>query len=145
MIKEFLVSLLHYFVNTTTGLTISAAIYLSASGRDVGNGMIWQILLCAFVTALPTAIFLCIDPSDVRLSFALWVVHFILMFFITLGLIIKFEWCELTPLTFFVILLAVGGIYFFVGMVHYLVDRKHTAVLNQQLKKRYEKKQQNMN
>ena len=110
MIKEFLVSLLHYFVNTTTGLTISAAIYLSASGRDVGNGMIWQILLCAFVTALPTAILLCIDPSDVRLSFALWVLHFILMFFITLGLIIKFEWCELTPLTFFVILLAVGGI-----------------------------------
>ena len=144
MIKEFLVSLLHYFVNTTTGLTISAAIYLSASGRDVGNGMIWQILLCAIITALPTAILLCFDPADVRLSFALWVLHFILMFLITLGLIIKFEWCELSPLSFLVILLAVGGIYFFVGIVHYLVDRKHTAVMNMQLKKRYEKKQQNM-
>ena len=139
MIKEFFISLLHYFVDITTAVLIAAAIYLTFSGQQMESVILWQILFSGFITALPTAILLCFDPKSVKVSLILWVTHFILIFVITLFLLKMFGWCRITPFSAFLTFLAVVFIYSFTCFVHYLVDRKHTSLMNQQLKKRYAK------
>ena len=142
MIKEFFISLLHYFVDITTAVIIAAAVYLTFSGQQMENVILWQILFSGFITALPTAILLCFDPKSVKVSVVLWVIHFLLIFFITLMLLKMFGWCRITPLSVFLTFIAVVFIYFFTCCVHYLVARKHTAWMNQQLKNRYSKEEQ---
>jgi len=137
MIKEFLISLLHYFVDITTAVLIAAAIFLTVSGQQMDSVILWEILLSGFITALPTAILICLDTKSIRLSLILWVVHFLMIFGITLLLLKVFGWCRITPLSVLLTFLAVVFIYVFTSFVHYLVDRKHTALMNQQLKKRY--------
>lgn len=46
-----------------------------------------------------------------------------------------FGWCRITSLSVFLTFVAVVFIYTFTGVVHYLVDRKHTVLMNEQLKK----------
>lgn len=137
MIKEFLISLLHYFVDISTAVLIAAAIFLTVSGQQMDSVILWEILLSGFITALPTAILICLDTKSIRLSLILWVVHFLMIFGITLLLLKVFGWCRITPLSVLLTFLAVVFIYVFTSFVHYLVDRKHTALMNQQLKKRY--------
>lgn len=142
MIKEFFISLLHYFVDITTAVIIAAAVYLTFSEQQMENVILWQILFSGFITALPTAILLCFDPKSVKVSVILWVIHFLLIFFITVMLLKMFGWCRITPLSVFLTFIAVVFIYFFTCSVHYLVARKHTAWMNQQLKNRYSKEEQ---
>lgn len=142
MVKEFFISLLHYFVDITTAVVIAAAVYLTFSEQQMENNILWQILLSGFITALPTAVLLCFDPKSVRVSVILWVIHFLLIFFITLMLLKMFGWCKITPVSVFLTFIAVLFIYFFTCGVHYLVAKKHTAWMNQQLKKRYSKEKQ---
>lgn len=137
MAKEFLISLLHFFVDITTAVLIAAAVFLTASGQQVDSVILWEIPLSGFITALPTAALLCFDTKSVKLSFTLWIVHFLLIFFITLLLLKMFGWCRITPMSVLFTFLAVVFIYLFTCFVHYLVDRKHTSLMNQQLKKRY--------
>ncbi|WP_242939913.1 DUF3021 family protein [Ruminococcus flavefaciens] len=137
MIKEFFVSLLHYFVDITTAVLIAAAIYLTISGQQMDSIILWEILLSGLITALPTAVLLCFDTKSVKLSLILWFIHFLMIFFITLLLLKMFGWCRITPMSVLLTFLAVVFIYFFTCFVHYLVDRKHTALMNKQLKKRY--------
>ena len=137
MVKEFQISLLHYFVDITTAVLIAAAIYLTLSDRQPNSTLLWEILLSGFITALPSAVLLCFDQKSVKKSVLLWGIHFILIYFITLMLIKMFGWCRITPMSVFLTFVAVVFIYFFTCLVHYLVDRKHTALMNQQLKKRY--------
>ena len=145
MIKEFLISFLHYFVDITTAVLIAAAIFLTVSGQPASSTLLWEILLSGFITALPTAILLCFDPKSVRISMILWIMHFLLIFFITLLLLKLFGWCSITPLSVLLTFAAVVFIYFFTCFVHYLVDRKHTALMNQKLKKRYDRQEQMQN
>ncbi|MBO7396275.1 MAG: DUF3021 family protein [Ruminococcus sp.] len=142
MIKEFFISLLHYFVDITTAVLIAAAIFLTVSGQQMDSVILWEILLSGFITALPTATLICLDTKSIRLSLILWVVHFLMIFAITLLLLKMFGWCRITPLSVLLTFLAVVFIYVFTSFVHYLVDRKHTALMNQQLKKRYIKEEQ---
>lgn len=142
MVKEFFVSLLHYFVDITTAVIIAAAIYLTVSGQPMADTILWQIIFSGFITALPTAILLCFDPKSVKLSLMLWFTHFLLIFLITLLLLKMFGWCRITPLSVSLTFAAVVFIYFFTCSVHYLVARKHTAWMNKQLKKRYNKEAQ---
>ena len=142
MIKEFFISLLHYFVDITTAVLIAAAVYLTVSGQQMDSIILWEILLSGFITALPTAILLCLDTKSVKTSLILWVIHFLLIFCITLLLLKMFGWCRITPLSALLTFLAVVFIYVFTCSVHYLIDRKHTTLMNQQLKKRYEKREQ---
>ena len=139
MVKEFLISLLHYFVDITTAVLIAAAIFLTISGQQINSSFLWQILLCGFVTALPSAILLCLDTKSVRLSVILWGLHFLLIYFFTLLMIKKLGWCQITPMSLAMTFLAFVFIYAFTCFVHYMVDRKHTTLMNQQLKKRYVK------
>ena len=54
------------------------------------------------------------------------------------GWVLKaFGWCSITPMSVLLTFLAVVCIYLFTCSVHYLVDKKHTTLMNQQLKKRY--------
>lgn len=142
MLKEFFISLVHYFVDITTAVLIAAAIYLTVSGQQMESVILWQILLSGFITALPTAILLCFDPESVKVSAALWITHFLLIFVITLLLLKMFGWCRITPLSALLTFFAVVFIYLFTSFVHYLVDRKHASLMNQQLKQRYTKKEQ---
>ena len=142
MVKEFFISLLHYFVDITTAVIIAAAVYLTFSEQQMENVILWQILLSGFITALPTALLLCFDPKSVKVSVILWVIHFLLIFFITLILLKMFGWCRITPTSLFLTFIAVLFIYFFTCSVHYLVAKKHTAWMNQQLKIRYSKEKQ---
>lgn len=142
MVKEFFISLLHYFVDITTAVIIAAAVYLTFSEQQMENVILWQILLSGFITALPTALLLCFDPKSVKVSVILWVIHFLLIFFITLILLKMFGWCRITPTSVFLTFIAVLFIYFFTCSVHYLVAKKHTAWMNQQLKIRYSKEKQ---
>lgn len=137
MIKEFFISLLHYFVDITTAVLIAAAFYLTVSGQSPHKTLLWEILLSGFITALPTAVLLCFDSKSVKRSVVLWIMHFLAIFLITLLLLKMFGWCSITPLSVLLTFAAVVFIYFFTCFVHYLVDRKHATVMNQQLKKRY--------
>lgn len=137
MIKEFLISFLHYFVDITTAVLIAAAIYLSVSGNPLDSMVLWEILLSGLITALPTAVLLCLDNKSAGLSCVLWMIHFLLIFGLTLLLLHMFGWCRITPLSVLLTFFAVVFIYLFTAFVHYLIDRKHTALMNQQLKKRY--------
>ncbi len=141
MIKEFLISLLHYFVDITTAILIAAAIFLTVSGQQMDSVILWEILLSGFITALPTAVLICLDTKSIKLSLILWAVHFLLIFGITLLLLNMFGWCRITPMAVLLTFLSVVFIYVFTSFVHYLVDRKHTALMNQQLKKRYLKEE----
>ncbi len=135
--KEFLISLLHYFVDITTAVLIAAAIYLTASGRQIDSTILWQILLSGLITALPSAALICLDTKSVRRSWVLWIVHFIVIYGITLLMLRMFGWCSITPISVLLTFFAVVCIYLFTCFVHYLIDRKHTMLMNQQLKKRY--------
>lgn len=142
MVKEFFISLLHYFVEITTAVVIAAAVYLTFSEQQMENNILWQILLSGFITALPTAVLLCFDTKSVKASVILWVIHFLLIFLITVTLLKMFGWCEITPVSVFLTFIAVLFIYLFTCGVHYLVAKKHTAWMNQQLKNRYSKEKQ---
>lgn len=85
----------------------------------------------------PTAVLLCFDAESPKLSLLLWAGHFVLIFGITLLLLRTFGWCAITPMSVLLTFFAVVFIYLFTCFVHYLVDRKHTSIMNQQLKKRY--------
>lgn len=137
MIKEFLISLLHYFVDITTAVLIAAAIFLTASGKQIDSAILWQILLSGLITALPSAVLICLDTKSVRLSWVLWIAHFLVIYAITLLMLHMFGWCSLTPLSALLTFFAVVFIYLFTCLVHYLIDKKHTTLMNQQLKKRY--------
>lgn len=140
MIKEFIVSLLHYFVNITTAALIVTAVYMTFSGQQMESVVLWEILLSGLITALPSALLVCFDAKNGRILLVLWMIHFILIFFITVILLNVFGWCSLTPMSVLLIFLAVVFIYGFTCLVHYIVDRKHVDLMNQQLKKRYMKK-----
>ena len=137
MIKEFLISLLHYFVDITTAVLIAAAIFLTASGKQIDSAILWQILLSGLITALPSAALICLDTKSVRLSWILWIVHFLVIYAITLLMLHVFGWCSITPLSALLTFFAVVFIYLFTCFVHYLIDKKHATLMNQQLKKRY--------
>ena len=137
MIKEFLISLLHYFVDITTAVLIAPAIYLTVSGRQIDSAILWQILLSGLITALPSAVLICLDTKSVRRSWFLWIIHFIVIYGITLLMLHMFGWCSITPLSALLTFFAVVFIYLFTCLVHYLIDKKHTMLMNQQLKKRY--------
>ena len=137
MMKEFLISLLHYFVDITTAVLIAAAIFLTASGKQIDSAILWQILLSGLITALPSAVLICLDTKSVRLSWVLWIAHFLVIYAITLLMLHMFGWCSLTPLSALLTFFAVVFIYLFTCFVHYLIDKKHTTLMNQQLKKRY--------
>ncbi len=137
MIKEFLISLLHYFVDITTAVLIAAAIFLTVSGKQIDSAILWQILLSGLITALPSAALICLDTKSVRLSWILWIAHFLVIYAITLLMLHMFGWCSLTPLSVLLTFFAVVFIYLFTCLVHYLIDKKHTTLMNQQLKKRY--------
>ena len=137
MVKEFLISFLHYFVDITTAVLIAAAIFLTASGQQMESVILWEILLSGLITALPTAALLCFDSKSAKHSWILWIVHFIVIFFITLLMLNVFGWCSITPESVILTFFAVVFIYLFTCFVHYLVDKKHTTLMNQQLKKRY--------
>ncbi|MCR4638346.1 DUF3021 family protein [Ruminococcus sp.] len=139
MIKEFFVSLLHYFVDITTAILIAAAIFLTISGQQIDSIILWEILLSGLITALPTALLLCFDTKNVRLSWILWILHFLVILIVTVLLLKAFGWCKITPLSLLMTFLAVVFIYLFTSFVHYLVDRKHASIMNKQLKKRYTK------
>lgn len=141
MVKEFFISLLHYFVDITTAVLIAAALFLTISGQQMDSVILWEILLSGLITALPSAVLLCFDTKSPRLSLILWIVHFIVIFCVTLLLLKAFGWCSITPLTVTVTFLAVVFIYVFTCSVHYLIDRKHTAIMNKQLQKRYANKE----
>ena len=141
MVKEFFRSLLHYCVDITTAVLIAAAIFLTISGQQMDSVILWEILLSGLITALPSAVLLCFDTKSPRLSLILWIVHFIVIFCVTLLLLKAFGWCSITPLTVTVTFLAVVFIYVFTCSVHYLIDRKHTAIMNKQLQKRYANKE----
>ena len=141
MVKEFFISLLHYFVDITTAVLIAAAIFLTISGQQMDSVILWEILLSGLITARPSAVLLCFDTKSPRLSLILWIVHFIVIFCVTLLLLKAFGWCSITPLTVTVTFLAVVFIYVFTCSVHYLIDRKHTAIMNKQLQKRYANKE----
>ena len=142
MVKEFFVSLLHYFVDITTAVLIAAAIFLTVSGQQMNSVILWEILLSGFITALPSAVLLCFDTKSVRLSLILWIVHFLVIFGVTLLMLKAFGWCSITPMSVLLTFLAVVCIYLFTCSVHYRVDKKHASVMNQQLKKRYSKAEQ---
>lgn len=137
MVKEFLISFLHYFVDITTAVLIAAAIFLTASGQQMASVILWEILLSGLITALPTAALLCFDSKSAKRSWILWIVHFIVIFSITLLMLNVFGWCSITPESVILTFFAVVFIYLFTCFVHYLVDKKHTTLMNQQLKKRY--------
>ena len=139
MIKEFFVSLLHYFVDITTAVLITAAIFLTISGQQIDSIILWEILLSGLITALPTALLLCFDTKNVKLSWILWILHFLVILIVTILLLKAFGWCSITPLSLLMTFLAVVFIYLFTSFVHYLVDRKHASIMNKQLKKRYTK------
>ena len=137
MVKEFLISFLHYFVDITTAVLIAAAIFLTASGQQMESVILWEILLSGLITAIPTAALLCFDSKSAKHSWILWIVHFIVIFSITLLMLNFFGWCSITPESVILTFFAVVFIYLFTCFVHYLVDKKHTTLMNQQLKKRY--------
>ncbi len=141
MIKEFLVSLLHYFVDITTAVLIAAALFLTISGQQIDSVILWEILLSGLIAAFPTAVLLCIDTKSVKLSWILWIVHFLVIFTVTILLLKMFGWCSITPKSVLLTFFADVFIYLFTCFVHYLVDRKHTSLMNQQLKKRYFEKE----
>ena len=143
MIKEFFVSLLHYFVDITTAVLIAAAIFLTISGQQINSIILWEILLSGLITALPTALLLCFDTKHVRLSWILWILHFLVILIVTILLLKAFGWCRITPLSLLMTFFAVVFIYLFTCFVHYLVDRKHASLMNKQLKKRYTKDEAN--
>jgi hypothetical protein len=143
MVKEFFISLLHYFVDITTAVLIAAAIFLTVSGQQMDSVILWEILLSGLITALPSAVLLCFDTKSPRLSLILWIVHFIVIFCVTLLLLKAFGWCSITPLTVAGTFFAVVFIYLFTCSVHYLIDKKHTAIMNKQLQKRYAKTEKN--
>ena len=139
MIKEFFVSLLHYFVDITIAVLIAAAIFLTISGPQIDSVILWEILLSGIITALPTALLLCFDTKNVRLSWILWILHFLVILIVTILLLKTFGWCRITPFSLLMAFFAVVFIYLFTSFVHYLVDRKHASIMNKQLKKRYSK------
>ena len=143
MIKEFFVSLLHYFVDITTAVLIATAIFLTISGQQIDSIILWEILLSGLITALPTALLLCFDTKRVRLSWILWILHFLVILVVTVLLLKTFGWCSITPLSLLMTFFAVVFIYLFTCFVHYLVDRKHASIMNKQLKKRYTKDEAN--
>lgn len=145
MIKEFLISVLHYFVDITTAVLIAAAIFLSITGQQMSSAILWEILLAGFITALPTAVLLCFDPDNSKVSLILWITHFLMIYGITLLMLRLFGWCTITPLSILLTFLAVVFIYMFTSFVHYLVDKKHASLMNQQLKQRYTSKEQSQN
>ncbi len=137
MIKEFFSSLLHYFVNITTAVLLVTAIYLTASGRQMESVILWQILLSGIITALPSAVLVCLDIKNGKILLALWFCHFLLIYFITLMLLKVFGWCDITSSSALLTFAAVVVIYSFTCLAHYIVDRKHVALMNKQLKQRY--------
>lgn len=137
MIKDFFISLLHYFVDITTAVLIAAALFLTITGQQVNANIMWEILLSGIITALPSTILLYLDTRSVKLSVVLWLIHFLLIFMTTLFLLKTFGWCRINPTSVRYTFLAVVFIYLFTGFVHYLSDKKNTVWMNQQLKKRY--------
>lgn len=140
MIKEFFTSLLHYFVNITTAVLIVTAIYLTVTGQPMDSVILWEILLSGLITALPSAFLVCLDIRNGRILLLLWIAHFLLIFIITLLLINIFGWYKITAISAMLTFLAVVFIYLFTCIVHYIVDMKHAALMNKQLKQRYPKK-----
>jgi len=141
MIKEFVISLLHYFVNITTAVLIVTAIYMTISGQQMDSMILWEILISGIITALPSALLVCFDAKSGKISLLLWFVHFMLIFFTTLILLKIFGWCSITPISVLITFLAVVFIYLFTCYLHYLIDRRHVSLMNQQLKKRYTNKE----
>jgi len=137
MIKEFFVSLLHYFVDITTAVLIVTAIYMTLSGQQMESKILWEILLSGLITALPTAVLICFDTKSVKLSVILWSVHFLLIYVITLFLLNMFGWCSITPVSALITFAAILFIYLFTCLAHYITDVKHVLLMNQQFKKRY--------
>lgn len=141
MIKEFVISLLHYFVNITTAVLIVTAIYMTISGQQMDSMILWEILISGIITALPSALLVCFDAKSGKISLLLWFVHFMLIFFTTLILLKIFGWCSIAPISVLITFLAVVFIYLFTCYLHYLIDRRHVSLMNQQLKKRYTNKE----
>ncbi|WP_054742253.1 DUF3021 family protein [Cellulosilyticum ruminicola] len=84
------------FPNIATGILISSAIFLSASGGSLGSlaRILWQLIVCAFLCTLGSIIYPNKELSK-KQTVILAVINYIYVNMIVIGCGIVFEWFDL--------------------------------------------------
>ena len=135
--KKFFDSFIHYFAYITTGALIVSAIFWKFVQKDMSVGILWEIILSGVLTAIPSALILNFEPETKKGILICWVSHILSIYSISITLLFIFKWIRLSVSSILLSLLAVSLIYLFTAELHFYSDKRHTALLNDALHKRY--------
>lgn len=135
--KKFFDSFIHYFAYITTGALIVSAIFWKFVQKDMSVGILWEIILSGVLTAIPSALILNFEPETKKGIMICWISHIISIYSISIALLFIFKWIRFSVSSILLSLLAISLIYLFTAELHYYSDKRHTALLNDALHKRY--------
>lgn len=135
--KKYFDSFIHYFAYITTGALIVAAIFWKFVQREMSVGILWEIILSGVLTAIPSALILNFEPETKKGIVICWISHVISIYSISIALLFIFKWIKLSVSSILLSVLAVSLIYLFTAELHFYSDKRHTALLNDALHKRY--------
>ncbi len=135
--RKFFDSFIHYFAYITTGALIVSAIFWKFVQKDMSVGILWEIILSGALTAVPSALILNFEPETKKGIVLCWVSHIISIYSISIALLFIFKWIRFSVSSILLSLLAISMIYLFTAELHYYSDKRHTALLNDALHKRY--------
>lgn len=138
-LKKFAEWFVEWFVFIATGILIICAINFSvfSEGGDIPKATLAQILLSALLTAAVTAVFFMIEPLKKSSMMLCFLLHFASITGIMILCGRCFGWIDLEAFGVAEMTVSVAGVYGFVMIIYYILDKHRAEQMNRRLREKY--------
>lgn len=140
--KDVLKVLLKVFVMVTTGSLIAATIIVCLINgySNTPSDILWQILVESAACAISSLVYFNAQKFIVRI-----IIHYFIINAIVLGFGYWFGWFEFKNfLVILIMILIIAAIFFIVTFTMIISSKKETEKINERLKKRQEKQDEDL-
>ncbi len=137
-IKDLIKVMMKTFFIATTGIVVSAAVFCSvfSKGTTLGVSILWQILILAGLTTLPSLLMYSPRELTKRALLVRQVLHMILLVIILFYLGYRWDWITISkPMQWVLYLFLIAVVYLAVKVLAFQKDKKLADQLNTGLKK----------
>lgn len=139
-IKLFVEWFAEWFVFITTGILIICVIDYTFFSEDemIPKATLSYILLSGFLTAAITAAFSLVEPVKKSSWIICLILHIACLEGVMVGCGIWFGWIDFVRFDVLQMSFSVAGVYVFVVIIYYILDKHHAEQMNRSLKNRYQ-------
>lgn len=135
--KDKFMTFLNYFTLILTASVMVVSVIMLWNKSFFSENILWQMILASALTAVPSSVIPYLNLKTSKAVKICWLIHFILVFSITIILLKIFGWMELKVFTILLTFLAIVFIFFFTAGMHYYIDKRDTTLLNEELERKF--------